>query len=233
LRKSCARRCAGLGRIVLGRLLSFTSSVQVDGEESLFAKPADQKVAASILGFRPSHLTFFGLTAVSAGASVALVPGVPGFFGAGLAVLVVAIAVEDRRSFTIPDHLSGAAFAVGLAYQMYVGPVWTEAILQGLLRGVVCGLAFLVLRETYHALRRRHGLGLGDVKLAVVAGVWLDWTAIPVAVELASIGAMISLLWARFWGKRLNLFQRVPFGLYFAPAIWICWLSGGLATGLL
>jgi leader peptidase (prepilin peptidase)/N-methyltransferase len=203
----------------------------VEGGESSLPKEIDQRIAASIPRERTSQLILFGLVAAASAASVVVAPGAQGLFGAGLAMLVVAIALEDRRSFTIPDHLSATAFALGLAYQMYMGPVWAEAIVQGLLRGVVCGLAFLVLRQSYYALRRRHGLGLGDVKLAVVAGVWLDWTAMPVAVELATMGAIISLIWARLWGNPLHLFQRIPFGLYFAPAIWICWLSSGFSFG--
>ena len=51
-----------------------------------------------------------------------------------------------------------------------------EAVGIALLRGAVLALLFLGLRALYRRLRGRDGIGLGDVKLAGVAGAWLDWT---------------------------------------------------------
>jgi hypothetical protein len=42
-------------------------------------------------------------------------------------------------------------------------------------RGELSAFAFLVVREAYVRLRGRQGPGLGDVKLAAVAGAWLSW----------------------------------------------------------
>ena len=50
--------------------------------------------------------------------------------------------------------------------------------------------AFFGLWALYRRLRGREGIGLGDVKLAGVAGVWLDWPTIPVAVEIAALAAL-------------------------------------------
>jgi len=47
------------------------------------------------------------------------------------------------------------------------------------------GLAFLGLRALYRRLRGREGIGLGDLKLAGVAAVWLDCLIVPIAVETA------------------------------------------------
>ena len=45
-----------------------------------------------------------GLTAIAAGlASIAAAPGVPGVLGAGLALIMLAIAVIDARHFIIPN----------------------------------------------------------------------------------------------------------------------------------
>jgi Type IV leader peptidase family len=37
---------------------------------------------------------------------------------------------------------------------------------------------------------RREGMGLGDLKLAAVAGLWLGAVVLPVAMELAVLGAL-------------------------------------------
>ena len=50
-----------------------------------------------------------------------------------------------------------------------------EAVGFALLRGAVLALLFLGAARRYRRLRGRDGIGLGDVKLAGVAGAWLGW----------------------------------------------------------
>lgn len=67
-------------------------------------------------------------------------------------------------------------------------------------------------------------MGLGDVKLAAVTGVWLDWINLPVAVNIAALSALASALFRRLRGVDVDPKAKLPFGAYFAPAIWICWV---------
>jgi len=175
-----------------------------------------------------------GLTALAAAAaSIAAAPGVPGIFGACLGTLMLAIAVADARHFIIPNSLNAASFAFGLlAAATRSG--WDGA-LDSMLRGAALALTFLLIRTVYQRLRRRQGIGLGDVKLAGVAGAWLDWTMMPIAVEIAALAALAIYIlhWLR-GGKALQRTSRVPFGLFLAPAIWLCWILGtGFAARLL
>ena len=88
-------------------------------------------------------------------------------------------------------------------------------------------LLFWSLRWLYRRLRGREGLGLGDVKLAFVAGAWLDWTMIPVAIEIAALAALAVYGVWHFAGRDpVEATTRLPFGLFFAPAIWLAWFLG-------
>ncbi len=166
--------------------------------------------------------------AASAGAvaSMILVPDWRGPWGAGLAVLMAAIAAIDARRFIIPDELSAAALVLGLAYAAVEDiDTWAQAVAWSALRGAVPALAFLGVRAAYRRWRGRDGIGLGDVKLAAIAGVWLDWATIPIAVEIAALAALGAYLILHFWSRRtVRLTTRLPFGLFLAPAIWIAWL---------
>jgi leader peptidase (prepilin peptidase)/N-methyltransferase len=100
-----------------------------------------------------------------------------------------------------------------------------EAMAAAVLRGGVLALLFLGLRLGYRALRGRDGIGLGDVKLAVVAGAWLDWLTMPIAIELAAVAGLVTYFARRYWLKQpVHMTSRLPFGLFFAPAIWLGWL---------
>jgi leader peptidase (prepilin peptidase)/N-methyltransferase len=82
---------------------------------------------------------------------------------------------------------------------------------------------FFAFRAGYRALRGVEGMGLGDVKLAAVAGVWLDWAFLPIVVEIAALSALAAALYAHFRGDGFDPKARRAFGAFFAPAIWICW----------
>lgn len=172
-------------------------------------------------------------------ASIALVPDSRGVWGAGLAALMVAIAAVDARLFIIPDELTATAGGLGFAYAAVQGAdMWLPALGWSLIRGAATALVFLGVRAGYRWWRGRDGIGLGDVKLAAVAGVWLDWAAIPVAVDIAAVAALgaclVLYLMKRLMPQRLiarrgfrraiRATTRLPFGLFLAPAIWLTWI---------
>jgi leader peptidase (prepilin peptidase) / N-methyltransferase len=157
-------------------------------------------------------------------ASVVLVPDSRGAWGAGLAMLMVAIAAVDARRFIIPDELTAAALALGLAYAAIEGAdPWAQALAWAVLRGAVPALAFLGVRAAYR--RCLEGIGLGDVKLAGVAGVWLDYPTIPIAIEIAALAALGAYMVRHLYLRRnVRPTTRLPFGLFLAPAIWVAWI---------
>jgi leader peptidase (prepilin peptidase)/N-methyltransferase len=166
--------------------------------------------------------------AVGAGAvwaSFAAASGWSGAAGAILAGLMLAIAVVDHRRMIIPDELNVLAFIAGLI-AAGVGAEATPAIaiLHGLVRASLMFALFFGFRAGFRALRGLEGIGFGDVKLAAVAGVWLDWAFLPIAVEVAALSALAVALYARLQGERFDPKARLPFGAFFAPAIWICWV---------
>ena len=89
---------------------------------------------------------------------------------------MLAIAVVDHRRMIIPDELNALAFIAGLiAAGVGTEAASTVAILQALVRASLMFALFFAFRAGYRTLRGMEGMGLGDVKLAAVAGVWLDW----------------------------------------------------------
>jgi leader peptidase (prepilin peptidase)/N-methyltransferase len=167
-----------------------------------------------------------GAATIAIAASLLASPDLTGLFGACLAVLMTAIAAIDARYFIIPNELNAAALALAL---IAAATGWqvdaAAAIGLALLRGATLALLFLCLRLAYRLVRKRNGLGLGDVKLAAVAGAWLGWMAMPIAVEIAALLALAAYT-SRQWslGRSLKPTNRLPFGLFFAPAIWLAWV---------
>lgn len=181
-------------------------------------------------------LLALGVACAGVAASLVLVPDSRGLWAAGLAVLMVAIAAFDLRMFIIPDELTAAAVVLGLAHAAADTPSAMVAAMEtALVRGAAPALVFLAVRILYRRRRGRDGIGLGDVKLAAVGGVWLDWTAIPIAVDIAAVTALAAYLVFYLFprltpksaaGQRRSIRTlRLPFGLFLAPAIWIAFIA--------
>ena len=156
-------------------------------------------------------------------------PGWRGALGGGLAVVMIAIAAIDARRYMIPDILVLAGLGLGLldAAVGGQGPV-VARVTGATLRAVALALLFLVFRMAYRRIRGREGLGLGDVKLAGVAGVWLGWAPAGLAIDIAALAALTAVLIGALRGHEVTGTTRIPFGLFLAPAIWIAWLFTAL-----
>jgi leader peptidase (prepilin peptidase)/N-methyltransferase len=193
-------------------------SVRNEGESAI----AMEGMAARWRALAPyGGLAFIALAATAA--SVLAIPGLFGIFGAALALLMLATAFIDARRFIIPNTLTLPAFGLALV-DAGLQDGWQGALM-ALLRGAVLAACFLTMLVAYQSLRGRRGIGFGDVKLAGVAGAWLGWTMLPIAVEIAALAALAvyTLRWLS-GGRPVRRLTRVPFGLFFAPAIWLCWL---------
>jgi leader peptidase (prepilin peptidase) / N-methyltransferase len=180
--------------------------------------------APGIRASLPPFLSFAVLGAV--GASLVTSPGPDGLFGAYLGLLMSGIAIVDSRRYIIPNELTAAAFALALLRAGTVGPDadWLEVV-RAVLRAAAITLPFVALMLGYRRWRGRDGLGLGDIKLAAVAGAWLGFATLFAAIELATLSALGAYLVNAYFRKRpLQATAFLPFGLFLAPAIWIGWL---------
>src|SRR6202011_2602500 len=125
--------------------------------------------------------------------------------------------------------LNAAGLALGIVHAAVLAEPGEGSVMQApafaALRAGGLVLVFLILRLLYVRMRGRQGIGLGDVKLAAVAGAWLGWIAMPIAIEIAALSALSVFATRHFVFRRpVRATTRLPFGLFFAPAIWIGWL---------
>ena len=179
-----------------------------------------------------------GLTAVALGAMLLSLH----FFTPKVAVVsctlawaMLAIAHIDARSYTIPDALSLPAIPLGLLASGNLLVPWSDTLVavDHVLGAGLGGAGFWLVREAYFRLRGREGLGLGDVKLAAAAGAWTGWQDLPNVVLLAAAAAL-TLALARAVVRRSAVAgtERIAFGAFLAPAIWIVWTLRRIGLGL-
>ena len=171
-------------------------------------------------------MALLALVLVACAVSIMAAPGLPGWFGAGLALISIAIAVIDARFFIIPNELSAAAFVLALAHAAALAPdaIW-GAVAAALIRAAVLGLLFYGMRALYQRIRGREGLGLGDVKLAAAIGAWLPAETVPFCFAVATAAALGFVLLSGLRGRAVARTTRIPFGAFLCPALWVVFFA--------
>lgn len=140
-----------------------------------------------------------------------------------LLLLLVAVCAIDARFGIIPDALVVWLAAGGLL--QLIGQDW-DTVVQRLAAGVLAGVGAYLLRLVYRALRGHEGLGLGDVKFLLAAGLWIGVDGLPALILLAVMSAAVSLLILRIGGAQLSRSDALSFGPHLAVALWLVWVSG-------
>lgn len=139
------------------------------------------------------------------------------------------VTLIDARHFIIPDVISLPSIPLGAVANILVFTPedWPAGLTESATGAVIAGGAFYLLRAFYFRFRGVEGLGLGDVKLAAVAGAWLGPEPLAMACLFAALGGLVAALFrlvaAR--GGRLDAPAHIPFGSFIAPAILVFWLQ--------
>ncbi|HUV97441.1 MAG TPA: prepilin peptidase [Acidobacteriaceae bacterium] len=159
--------------------------------------------------------------------------------------LLVALAALDAEHFWLPDMLTLPGIAAGFLFTVADGMLngglpssnWPNAAQHGagsaalhsLLAIVGAAAVVGVLRWTYRLIRKREGMGLGDVKLMALLGAWLGFSgallALVLGVSIGALAAVILLVLAAGKGKNEAIWlQKLPLGTF------LC--VGGAISGL-
>lgn len=205
-----------LAAILIGTGLGWYAT-RVDHDLAAVATAPDREL-------RPlTALTWSGIGSAAAGviATIGAAHPMPGMellaLAAGGSALSLLVAV-DLRHMILPDLLVFVLGVLGLAWSFSPAPsapLPLEAVFGALAAGGLTG----GLRLAYKALRKREGMGFGDVKLAAAAGFWLGVELIGLFLLLAALFTLFAALiasWLR--SGRLSGSAAMPFGPGLAAA---------------
>ena len=141
--------------------------------------------------------------------------------GAAAAVLLTVIDLQHKK---LPNRVIGPVLVGGAALLGGAAAVQHEwpALLRALLAAAVLFAVFLVL-----ALISPRGLGMGDVKLAALIGLylgWLGWGAVLLGAA-AGFGVQAAIALTLLATRRISLRGDLPFGpaMLLGAALVICW----------
>ncbi len=163
-----------------------------------------------------------------------------------MTALLIALFVYDLRWGYLPDiwTLGGAALTLVMAILAAIlqqpltwqplasldSPTHLLTYSPTLVSGLSAALFFLIIVWGSEKILHKPGMGLGDVKLALLMGLFLGYPAIIVAIYLAFIlGAVLSLLLLA--AKQKTFGQTIPFGPFLVVGTLLSlWLTPIIAT---
>ncbi len=146
------------------------------------------------------------------------------------AILIVLISTDIRERI-LPDVVNYTGFAIGLIFSFFVRPedgtaAWISnhlfqfpppvpvlSLVDALVGAAVgSGLLWLV-SEAYFRLRGREGMGLGDVKMMLMAGAFLGAKRTLLTILAGSVlGSLLGI--AVIWARRKDADYELPFGTF-------------------
>ncbi len=142
-----------------------------------------------------------------------------------LATLTMPLAVTDIKEHKLPNSLTSAGFIAGLGVSIVLGIKENSfsPLIYSLSVALLAGSAFLLLN-----LASRGGMGMGDVKLAIMLGALIapfSWPVLVmgffVAFILGGVCGLILLV-----SKKANRKTLIPFGPYLLVGAWVSLFFG-------
>lgn len=145
------------------------------------------------------------------------------FFASCLfASALIALGFIDYYHQILPDEITLPGLLLALVYSFFR----QDLPLRGALVGAVVGSGFLLfVYGSYYLVRKKEGLGMGDVTMMLFLGAYLGWRLALFTLILASfVGALAGVVLILF--KKRDLQYSLPFGTFLAPAAFAALLWG-------
>lgn len=135
---------------------------------------------------------------------------------------LVVVTFIDLDHQIIPNRVTYPGIPLGVAASFVIPEVSLRDSLLGMAVGGGILLAVAIL---FQAIRKKEGMGFGDVKLLAMIGAFLGWKAVVLTLLLSSaVGAVVGYAALRLSGK--DAAHPIPFGPFLAMGA-LVYLFGG------
>ena len=96
-------------------------------------------------------------------------------------------------------------------------PMWALSLFGSVLGAAVGGGSLWLVREVYYRFRHVEGMGLGDVKMMLMVGVFLGWQLTLLTIFVGSLlGSLVGVLLILLRGGTMKM--QIPFGVFLGLA---------------
>jgi len=135
---------------------------------------------------------------------------------------LIALGFIDYFHQILPDEITIPGLVLALGYSFVRRDL---TFLQALLGAAVGAGFLLVVYLVYKGVRKKEGLGFGDVTMMLFVGAFVGWQKTLLTLILASFaGALVGVVLIAV--RKKDLQHALPFGTFLAPAAYVAALWG-------
>ncbi len=127
---------------------------------------------------------------------------------------LIAIIFIDYQHYIIPDSIDLPGIVLGFLFS-FINPLvsWQSSLI-GILVG---GGTLWAVAALYALLRKKEGMGGGDIKLLAMLGAWLGWQSLPFIILFSSFSGAIIGSTSLYLLKK-DQKSQIPFGPFLSAA---------------
>ncbi len=138
---------------------------------------------------------------------------------------LIILLVTDIQRYIIPNTVSYSVAVIGIISSLlHISPFATE-IIDSLIGGAASGLLLILTSKVYFYVRKKEGMGMGDVKMIAMIGFWMGLQATVVIIILSAIlGSLAGITLILF--KKIHREQYIPYGSFLSLSTLLIWFIG-------
>ena len=126
---------------------------------------------------------------------------------------LVIIFGTDLKEFIIPNPITYLMIILGIVISYFKINPLDILIIDSLLGGITSGLMFYTISKIFLFVKKKEGLGIGDIKMISMVGFWIGLEFTFIVIVLSSLlGLMFALLLVAF--KKMDFQQYIPYGCF-------------------
>lgn len=145
--------------------------------------------------------------------------GWPTLLHATACFFLLGLAVMDAQTMLLPDTFTLTGLGVAFVMKISIASQGRRVhiALQTLLDAAAAAALLLLVYAAYWVIRRRHGVGMGDVKLLAMIAAFLG---LPVTLLVYFLGVLAAAVWAIVLvaGRKATGSDKLPFGSFLAAS---------------
>jgi leader peptidase (prepilin peptidase)/N-methyltransferase len=112
---------------------------------------------------------------------------------------ILIIFFTDLNEYIIPNIISYSVSILGVVVSYFSLSIFNISFIESLIGGLVCGGVLLLTSKIYLLIRKKEGMGMGDVKMITMIGFWMGLENTFIILIVSSLlGSIIGIALIQF-----------------------------------
>ena len=136
---------------------------------------------------------------------------------------LVILFVTDLEHYIIPNEVTYSLSTLAIIISIInINPFYIT-LSNSLMGGIISGILLYMTSKIYFWVRKKEGMGMGDVKMIAMIGFWMGLPTTVIIIILSSIlGSLVGIGLILF--RKMDRNQLIPYGSFLSLTAIILWI---------